>query len=96
MSLAIRKFENTDLNISIDAYIDDKQNVWFEGKDVASCLGYSITEKAIRTHVDNEDKVEIRSHPKWTALKSLHPQTILINQSGLYSLILRFQLLQVV
>ena len=92
MSLAIRKFENTDLNISIDAYIDDNQNVWFKGKNVASCLGYSITEKAIRTHVDNEGKVEIRSRPKWTALKSLHPQTILINESGLYSLIFRSQL----
>ena len=92
MSLTIKNLENKKLNISIHTYIDDKQNVWFKGKDVASCLGYSNTEKAIRMHVDNEDKLEIRSRPKWTTLKSLHPQTILINESGLYSLIFRSQL----
>ena len=92
MSLAIRKFKTACLNISIDTYIDNKQNVWFKRKNVALCLGYSNTEKEIRMHVDNEDKVEIRSCPKWAALKSLHPQTILINESGLYSLIFRSQL----
>ena len=92
MSLTVKKFENCGRKMSINTYIDDKQNVWFKGKDVASYLGYSITKKAMRTHVDNEDKVEIRSRPKYTALKSLHPQTILINESGLYSLIRTSQL----
>ena len=29
---------------------------WFAGKDVAQALGYSQTAKAIREHVDDEDK----------------------------------------
>lgn len=30
---------------------------WFIGKDVAEILGYSNTPKAIRDHVDDEDKL---------------------------------------
>ena len=29
---------------------------WLVGKDVAESLGYTATEKAIRTHVDGDDK----------------------------------------
>lgn len=35
---------------------DEQQNPWFVGKDVASILGYKETAKAIREHVDEEDK----------------------------------------
>ena len=38
------------------SYIDNKQNIWFLGKDVAKILGYSDTAQAIRKHVDDEDK----------------------------------------
>ena len=38
------------------SYIDNKQNIWFLGKDVAKILGYSDTTQAIRKHVDEEDK----------------------------------------
>lgn len=31
-------------------------NVWFVGKDVAEILGYTNPQKAIRDHVDIEDK----------------------------------------
>lgn len=33
---------------------------WFIGKDVAEILGYSNTPKAIRDHVDDEDKLAER------------------------------------
>ena len=56
MSLSIRKFENIKLGISIDTYIDDKQNIWFKGIDVARVLKYVDTDKAIRIHIDEEDK----------------------------------------
>lgn len=59
---------------------------YFVGKDVASVLGYSNTPKAIRDHVDEEDKTQNESFTvNRTAL-------ILINESGLYSLILKFKL----
>ena len=37
-------FHNADLDIELTPYIDDKQNVWFRGKDIAKILGYSVTD----------------------------------------------------
>lgn len=56
---------------------------YFVGKDVAGILGYSNTPKAIRDHVDNEDKLTER-----IVLSGQARETIIINESGLYSLIL--------
>lgn len=56
---------------------------WFVGKDVAEILGYSNPLKAIRTHVDDEDKgVNDLVTPGGVQ------QITFINESGLYSLIL--------
>lgn len=56
---------------------------WFAGKDVAVALKYSNPQKAIRDHVDEEDKTVNDSFTvNGTALQ-------LINESGVYSLILR-------
>lgn len=57
---------------------------WFVGKDVANALGYSNNRKAISDHVGEEDKrdgVTIRD----SIGREQNP--ILINESGLYSLI---------
>ena len=35
-----KKFINDDLEIELTSFIDDKQNVWFRGKDIAKILGY--------------------------------------------------------
>ena len=51
-----RTFINKQLGFELTSYIDDKQNIWFRGKDIATILGYSNTRKAIWDHVDNEDK----------------------------------------
>lgn len=60
---------------------------WFVGKDVAEVLGYSNTRKAIQDHVDGEDKgVTICD-----TLGGKQELTI-INESGLYSLILSSKL----
>ena len=50
------RFSNAKLGIELTSYIDNKQNIWFQGKDVAKILGYSDTDQAIRKHVDEEDK----------------------------------------
>lgn len=58
---------------------------WFVGKDVADILGYSNSRKALLDHVDNEDKydgVTIRD------AIGRGQNTVVINESGLYSLIL--------
>ncbi len=56
---------------------------WFVGKDVAAALGYSDTDKAIRAHVDDDDKLT-RQFGGSGQSRNL----IIINESGLYSLIL--------
>ena len=53
------------------------------GKDVAMALGYSNTRKAVLVHVDAEDK----GVTKWDTPGGIQEMTI-INESGLYSLIL--------
>lgn len=60
---------------------------WFVGKDVAEALGYKDTPSAIRTHVDSEDKrVGEIPTPKGKQ------KPVIINESGLYSLILSSKL----
>lgn len=62
---------------------------WFVGKDVAEVLGYSNSRKAIGDHVDEEDKtdgVTIRD----AIGREQNP--VLINESGLYSLVLSSKL----
>lgn len=59
---------------------------WFAGKDVAIALGYSNPQKAIRDHIDSEDRTVNES---FTVNGT--PIT-LINESGLYSLILSSKL----
>ena len=56
---------------------------WFVGKDIADILEYTNTAKAIRDHVDDEDKLTERF-----VLSGQNREAILINESGLYSLIL--------
>ena len=59
---------------------------YFVGKDIADVLGYSNPQKAIRDHVDLEDKTQNDSFTvNGTAV-------VLINESGLYSLILKSKL----
>ena len=37
-------FSNSALEIHLTTFIDNKQNPWFKGKEVAQILGYSNTE----------------------------------------------------
>ena len=47
-----KKFFSDRLEIVLSSFIDNKQNVWFKGKDVAQILGYRDTKKAIKQHVN--------------------------------------------
>ena len=68
---------------------NEKGETFFVGKDVAEALGYSNTTKAIRDHVDFEDKLEERF-----VLSGQNRNAIVINESGLYALILSSKLPQ--
>lgn len=60
---------------------------WFVGKDVAEILGYKDTSDALKKHVDKEDKVLLKAGETPT-LKSSNFGMYIINESGLYSLII--------
>ena len=87
------------MNINIQIFTSDvfgeirtcqvNNQIMFVGKDVATALGYSDPQKAIRVHVDDEDKGgAILSTPGGSQ------RVIVINESGLYSLILSSKLEQ--
>lgn len=60
---------------------------WFVGKDVAEALGYSDPRSAISKKIENEDRgVAKMATPSGTQ------QMTIINESGLYSLILSSKL----
>lgn len=68
--------------------IEKNNEPWFVGKDVAGILGYSDLNKAVSMHVDKEDKkLNDKTSPSFGQRGAT-----LINESGLYSLILSSKL----
>ena len=82
----IKIFENPEFGAIRTMELPDGQ-VGFVGKDVAEVLGYSNSRDAIHKHVDKEDKAVA-----FCDTLGGKQQTTLINESGLYSLILSSKL----
>ena len=92
MSIIEKVFHYEENEITVIKCRDD---IWFRGKDIAKALGYSIPCKAIREHVDPEDRSSLECLTKglkWTPLKNEQKSAIFVNESGLYSLILQSKL----
>lgn len=81
----LKIFENKEFG-KIRTVIENGET-WFIGKEVADILEYANTAKAIRDHVDEEDKLTER-----IVLSGQNREVIFINESGLYSLILSSKL----
>lgn len=82
----IQVFENVDFGkVRI---IEMNGEPWFVGKDVAEILGYSNPRDALSKHVDDEDKNTVAIHDG----NKGNPNQVIINESGLYSLILSSKL----
>ena len=64
---------------------------WCVGKDVATALGYKDTKSALSDHVDMEDK-QILQRRQITTFEIPNRGMTIINESGLYSLILSSKL----
>ena len=83
--MKLQVFSNAEFGSVRSTMIKDEP--WFVGKDVAEILGYKNPQEAIRNHVDSEDK---------GVSEILTPggkqQVPVINESGLYSLILSSKL----
>ena len=101
-------FNNRNLGIKFNSYIDKKLTVWFKAKEVAQILGYKNTEHAIKRHVsENHKKTFLLSCPPETGgqqIKCCPPETggqqndtrgkycIFIDEAGLYELVFKSRL----
>lgn len=81
----IKIFENPEFGKVRTIVIDDEP--WFVGKDVAEILGYSQPSVAISKKVDDDDKGISKMETPGG-----EQNTIIVNESGLYSLILSSKL----
>lgn len=88
MTNEIKIFESPEFG-RIRTMNDEKGEPWFIGKDVATLLGYSNTRDALRKHVDEEDKTTVAIRDTGSNYQSM---TVIVNESGLYSLILQSKL----
>ena len=87
MTQAIKIFNNAEFG---EVRIFDKNGEpWFVGRDVCNILGYAKPENAVASHVDEDDKTTTLIQGTGSNYKS---KVILINESGLYSLILSSKL----
>ena len=59
MSLQEVNYKNEILNVTMNCYINYKNEIWFRGKEIAETLGNKNTKKAIIDHVPEDDKVKI-------------------------------------
>lgn len=82
----IETFKNSEFG-EVRTLLDENNDVWFVGKDVAESLGYKDTFGALKKHVDDEDKQNCQN----SSFESPRGFTI-INESGLYSLVLSSKL----
>lgn len=96
--LSMQVFDNPDFGKVRMTLVDGEP--WFVGNDIASILGYVIPKNAIRDNVDEDDKVviqmsDIQDGPSQGLPDHMKGSKItIINESGLYSLILRSEKLE--
>lgn len=76
-------FESSQVRV-----VEINSEPWFVGKDVAEILGYKKPLNALATHVDEDDSLK----QGLTDSLGRVQETIIINESGLYSLILASKL----
>ncbi len=87
MDKKLTSFVNTRFGTIRTLMLDGEP--WFVGKDVAKALGYVKPENAIANHVDDDDKTTTLIQGSGSNYKS---NAVIINESGLYSLILSSKL----
>ena len=95
MSIIEKVFKHGETELSV---IKCKDDIWFRGKTLAEVLGYSNPLKAIRMHINSEDKKEMSELVYKGGAQNGHPfrnvqrGTIYVNESGLFALILHSQI----
>ena len=67
--------------------IEENGEIYFVGQDIAKALNYADPQKAIKMHVDEDDKLT-----RQIVVSGQNRNMYVINESGLYSLILSSKL----
>ena len=87
-------FETLDENyilfdkIKINIIIDNSDKIWFSCKEILSSLEYKDIKDAMKVHIDKDNKIQLKNINHSINTKQ-HPNTIFINESGLYKLIFK-------
>ena len=89
MNTAIRIFTNEVFGEIRTCQVNNQ--IMFVGKDVATALGYKNPSNALQVHVDSEDKTSYLIQVSGSNYKA---NTLFVNESGLYALILSSKLPQ--
>ena len=98
MELKSFNYKNENLKVEMNCYLDDGNDIWFRGKEIAEILGYKNTRKAIIDHVDDFDKklmdhkIRLNSRSNDSLPLEKTYKCFFINESGCYSLILSSKL----
>ena len=86
--MEIQIFKN-EMFGEVRTMVNEKGEPFFVGSDVAVVLGYSDPQKAVKMHVDDDDKLTRR-----IVVSGQNRNAIIINESGLYALVLSSKLPQ--
>ena len=92
--MALQVFRADQHPFEVTTVIVD-QVPWCKGKEVAACLAYTNPQKALRDHVDEDDRKTyaelIKGVNESGPPLNQQPHEVYINESGIYSLVLRSQ-----
>ena len=79
-----KKFANNELEIELTSYIDNKQNIWLKGKDIALILGYKNenTNQILKNHVSEKYKIK-----QWVTNRDPLAEAVFISEPGFYELV---------
>ena len=87
-NLIKKKFNNPELGIEFESYIDEECCVWFKAKQVAQILGYQKERNAIKKHVSEKYKKEA----SFQGPLGGEQKCVIINESGFYELVFKSRL----
>ena len=87
-NMFVKKFNNPELGIEFESYIDEECCVWFKAKQVAQILGYQKERNAIKKHVSEKYKKEASIQGPLGG----EQKCVIINESGFYELVFKSRL----
>ena len=84
---------NSVLSVNVMTFKDEEEKIWFKAKNVASKLGHTNLERAIRKCVRDKHKRLFEETQEVTELVTLHLHTVFVLEPGVYQLIFSSKLL---